>query len=241
MVASLSSNSTRNPPSAIGSRRDGLRRRGVRRWSAHADAWDSAKLGIDPEMLDQDTNEAFHAPERCAMDHDGSMSTTIGSDVPEIEPFREIVIHLNRPELPLASDDILHDEIDLRAVECGLSSLLRPLDAEEDAADLQAASASSQRLASPTYFSESGSRSPTRTRYSSIPSVPKIVWTSSMHPWISCSIWSGVTNRCASSWVNLARGSIQRPRLIAPIDRRCRILPISRVDRDRIWAVRRRA
>ena len=51
-------------------------------------------------MLDQDTNEAFHAPERCAMDHDGSMSTTIGSDVPEIEPFREIVIHLNRPELP---------------------------------------------------------------------------------------------------------------------------------------------
>ena len=90
------------PPSAIGSRRDGLRRRGVRRWSAHADAWDSARLGIDPEMLDQDTNEALHAPERCAMDHDGSMSTTIGSDVPEIEPFREIVIHLNRVlELPL--------------------------------------------------------------------------------------------------------------------------------------------
>ena len=80
-------------------------------------SWEST-----PEMLDQDTNEAFHAPERCAMDHDGSMSTTIGSDVPEIEPFREIVIHLNRPELPLASDDILHDEIDLRAVECGLSS-----------------------------------------------------------------------------------------------------------------------
>src|ERR1022692_2971660 len=44
--------------------------------------------------------------------------------VRQVEPDGEIVVHLDRPELPFAPDHVLDDEVDLWAVERGLPGLL---------------------------------------------------------------------------------------------------------------------
>ena len=95
-----------------------------------ADREDADLFGGEPagecagEVLDEHADEPFHRTERGAVDHDRSVPGVVGTDVFEIEALRQVVVDLHRPELPLAADDVLDHEVDLRAVEGGLSGLL---------------------------------------------------------------------------------------------------------------------
>src|SRR3954468_11249995 len=81
-------------------------------------------------MLDQHADEAFHAAERRAVDHDRAMGLVVGADVAQIETLGELVIHLHGAKLPFAADDVFDDEVDLGAVESSLAGLEREFDTE---------------------------------------------------------------------------------------------------------------
>ncbi len=80
-------------------------------------------------MLDQHANEPLHAAERGAVDHHGPMRLVVGAGVGKIESLRQLVIDLHGAKLPFAADDVLDDEVDLRAIKRGLARL----DGERDA------------------------------------------------------------------------------------------------------------
>ena len=58
------------------------------------------------------------------MDHDRPVRLVVGADVREVEPLRQVVVDLDGAELPLATDDVAGEKVDLRAVERGLAPLL---------------------------------------------------------------------------------------------------------------------
>ena len=72
-------------------------------------------------MLKQDGHETLHRAERRAVDHDRAMLLVVRPFVSQVETFGQVVIHLDRSELPLAADRIAHHEIQLRPVEGGLT------------------------------------------------------------------------------------------------------------------------
>src|SRR5258708_30342183 len=51
------------------------------------------------------------------MNHYWPFGGVVGIDIDKIEWFRQIVIDLNSAELPLPPDHVLHNEVDLRAIE----------------------------------------------------------------------------------------------------------------------------
>src|SRR5438132_3161295 len=57
------------------------------------------------------------------MDYDRSPRGVIGGNVGQFEAFRQIVVHLDRAELPFAADDILYDEVDLWTIKGGFARL----------------------------------------------------------------------------------------------------------------------
>ena len=57
------------------------------------------------------------------MDHDRPVLAVVRSDIRKVEPLRKLVIHLHGAKLPLAPDDILDHEIDLRTIERRLARL----------------------------------------------------------------------------------------------------------------------
>ena len=70
-------------------------------------------------MLDQDPDEAFQRSEGRAVDQDRPVRLVVRTDVFQFEPFGEIIIELDRAELPVASDDVLDNEIDFVCPKCG--------------------------------------------------------------------------------------------------------------------------
>ena len=58
------------------------------------------------------------------------MWLVVGADVAEVEALRQVVVDLHGAELPLATDDVFDDEIDLRSVEGGFASLFGEVAAE---------------------------------------------------------------------------------------------------------------
>src|SRR5262245_17994357 len=87
-------------------------------------------------MLDQYCDKALHRAKRCAVNDDRPMRLVVRADVREIEPLRQLIIHLHSAKLPLAANYVLHDEIDLRPVEGSLAGLERKLHAERLGSDL---------------------------------------------------------------------------------------------------------
>src|ERR1017187_396495 len=85
---------------------------------------------IPAEMLDQDPAEPLHRAERGAVDHDRPVRLVVRAAVGQVEPDGEVVVDLDRAELPLAPDHVLDHEVDLGAVERGLARLLRESDPE---------------------------------------------------------------------------------------------------------------
>ena len=75
------------------------------------------------EVFDEHADKAFHRTKRCTVNHHWSMRLVVRADITEIETNGQVVIHLHRAELPTASDDILHDEVNLRSVERSLARL----------------------------------------------------------------------------------------------------------------------
>ena len=51
------------------------------------------------------------------------MFLPVASGVLEFKPLRKVVIHLNRTELPLSPDCILHHKVEFRTIECSLAVL----------------------------------------------------------------------------------------------------------------------
>ena len=68
--------------------------------------------------------------ERRAVDHHRAVRLVVGADVVEVEALGELVVDLHGAELPLAADDVLDDEVDLRPVERGFAGLLGERHAE---------------------------------------------------------------------------------------------------------------
>src|SRR5262245_40602482 len=79
-------------------------------------------------MLDQHADETLHRTEWRAVDDHWPVRRVIRTDVTQVEPLRQLIIHLHGPELPLPADHVLDDEVDLRTVERGLAGLDAELD-----------------------------------------------------------------------------------------------------------------
>lgn len=81
-------------------------------------------------MLDEDASEALQRTEGSAVDHHGDVGLSICAGVGEIEAHGQDVIDLHGAELPLAAQHVLHDKVDLRAVERCLTRFLGVRDPE---------------------------------------------------------------------------------------------------------------
>ena len=82
------------------------------------------------EVLDEHADKALHRPEGRAVDHHWAVHLAVASLVGQIEALGQVVVHLDRAELPFASDDVLDHEVDLGSVEGGFTGLLGPGHAE---------------------------------------------------------------------------------------------------------------
>ena len=76
------------------------------------------------KMLDENATKPFHGTEWGTMNHHGSVQFTIASLVGQIKSLGEVVIHLDGTQLPFSTDDVLYDEVNLRAVKGGFALLL---------------------------------------------------------------------------------------------------------------------
>lgn len=100
------------------------------------DRQDADLFGCEPggefalEVFDEQSGEAFHGAEGGAMDHDRDVGLVVGADVGEVEADGQVVVDLDGAELPVAADDVLDDEVDFRAVECGFAEFFGVFDAE---------------------------------------------------------------------------------------------------------------
>src|SRR5215471_5419905 len=70
-------------------------------------------------MLDQDRDEPFETSENSPVNDNGPVLRVIGADVFQIEPFRELVVELDRGALPFAADGVGEAEINVPAVDDG--------------------------------------------------------------------------------------------------------------------------
>jgi hypothetical protein len=76
-------------------------------------------------MLDQDRDEALHAPEDRTVNYHRTMLGVVGPDVLQVEALRHHVIELNRPALPYAAERVRDVEVDLRAIERAVACVNR--------------------------------------------------------------------------------------------------------------------
>ena len=86
-------------------------------------------------VLDEHGRESLHGAEGCAMHHDGRLLGVVLVGIFQLESFRQVIVYLDRAQLPAASDGILDHEVELGAVEgcftifdfCGKSFLATSL------------------------------------------------------------------------------------------------------------------
>ena len=100
------------------------------------DRQDAHLLGVEPagersrEVLDEHTDEALHRAEWRAVDHHRTVRLVVLPRVGEVEADGQVVVDLHGAELPRTTDHILHNKVDLRAVERSLAWLLAERDTE---------------------------------------------------------------------------------------------------------------
>ena len=75
-------------------------------------------------MFDQHPDKTFHRAERCPVDHHRAVRPVVGTDVIEIETFRQVVVQLHRAQLPFTSDAVADHEIGLGPVKGRLAGTL---------------------------------------------------------------------------------------------------------------------
>src|SRR5205085_6106878 len=81
------------------------------------------------EVLDEDGDEALERSVDGAVDHHRPVERVVLAHVLQIESLRRGVIELDGPELPEASDAVLHLEVELGPVEGAVARVLHPWDA----------------------------------------------------------------------------------------------------------------
>ena len=74
-------------------------------------------------VLDEDSDEALHGAEGCTVDHHGAVLLVVSTRVLEVEALRQVVVYLDRTELPAAAKGVLDHEVQLRPVEGGFAVL----------------------------------------------------------------------------------------------------------------------
>ena len=74
-------------------------------------------------MLQQYGHETLHRAERRAVNHDRAVQFVVRALVRQVEPLRQVVVHLNGSQLPLAADGVLDHEVELGTVERGFAVL----------------------------------------------------------------------------------------------------------------------
>lgn len=88
---------------------------------------DGCLIGCEPQwevsggVFDEHGHEAFERAEGGAVNHNGAVLLVVGTGVFELEALGQVIVHLNRTELPAASQCILDHKVELRAVEGGLA------------------------------------------------------------------------------------------------------------------------
>ena len=75
-------------------------------------------------VLNEHSSEALERTERCTVDHHRGLLRVVLSGVLQLEALREVVVDLDRTELPLTTDGILNHEVELRTIEGSLTELL---------------------------------------------------------------------------------------------------------------------
>ena len=76
-------------------------------------------------MLDQHAHEPLERTRDRAMDHHRPFLFSVGIGILELEALRQVKVELNGGKLPLASDRIFGNKINLGTVECRLANRLR--------------------------------------------------------------------------------------------------------------------
>ena len=64
------------------------------------------------------------------MDHHCDVWLIVSTDVGEVETNGEVVVHLDRAELPIPTDDVFNYEVNFRTVECSFTVFFGVIDAE---------------------------------------------------------------------------------------------------------------
>ena len=88
-------------------------------------------LGREPQrelaarMLQQYGHETLHRAERRAVNHDRAVQFVVRALVRQVEPLRQVVVHLNGSQLPLAADGVLDHEVELGTVERGFATSVK--------------------------------------------------------------------------------------------------------------------
>jgi len=72
-------------------------------------------------MLDKHSEKSLYRTEQGPVDHDRAMLLIVVTSVLKLEPFRQIPVKLDGPQLPNASDRIFYLDIDLRTIERSLA------------------------------------------------------------------------------------------------------------------------
>ena len=79
-------------------------------------------------MLEEHAEEALDGAEQGPVQHDRAVPGVVGADVLEVEALRVVEVALDRRQLPRPADGVAHVDVDLRAVEGGVTLLQRVLE-----------------------------------------------------------------------------------------------------------------
>src|SRR5205807_8038323 len=80
-------------------------------------------------VLDEDGDEALERSVDGSVDHHRPVLLVVLADVAQVESLRRVVVELDGPELPLASDAVLDVEVQLGPVKGSVARVLQPGDA----------------------------------------------------------------------------------------------------------------
>lgn len=153
-------------------------------------------------MFDQQADETLHRTKGRAVDHDRPVRFVVRPGVMQIETLRQLEVDLHRAELPLAADHVADHKINLRPVERGLTGLFAVRHPERPGRLAAGLLGSVPILRRAHVFARPRFTQPEAHAVILHVEGAENFFTRSRQPWISAPIWSSVTNKCASSWVN---------------------------------------
>ena len=87
----------------------------------HRLCWRQPQRKVASEMLDQHPDEALQRAQHRAVNHHRTLAPALRIDILQIKPLRLVEIDLNRSQLPLATERIRNEHVDLGTIESSFS------------------------------------------------------------------------------------------------------------------------